>query len=192
MATNPKPTTSVYLITSQEPCSATLAQGANVITWEALTEGGQTTVIVPAEATLELSSPSALLSPLPFEGALAVGNGGSGGRGTHTAGITPVPAEGQTPVVELAHEAWYELNARTESCAITPSAKATVVQAHLIITPADTMPSGWLTATDGAVVRWPFGEIAMPAGWSYIITLVQVGKVIQANALPVDLSTPAA
>lgn len=191
MATKPISTAKVYLVTSQEPCSATLTQGESVITWAALAEGGQTTVIVPAGATLELSSPAALLAPLPFEGALAVGNGNSGGRASHSpVGMISTPMEGQTPIIELAHEAWYELNAQTQSCTLIPSPKATIVQTHLILTPAATMPPGWLTAADGAVVRWPFGEIAMPAGWSYIITLVQVGNVILANALPVDLSTP--
>lgn len=190
MATKPISTAKVYLVTSQEPCSATLTQGESVITWEALAEGGQTTVIVPAGATLELSAPAALLSPLPFEAALAVGNGNSGGRASHSpVGITLTQAEGKTPVVKLAHEAWYELNAQTQRCTLIP-AGATISQAHLLLTPAAPMPSGWLTA-DGAIVRWPFGEIAMPTGWSYIITLVQVGNVILANALPVDLSTPA-
>lgn len=192
MATKPISTAKVFLVTSKEPTEATLTKEENVITWNILSAAGQTTVIVPAGATLELSSPTALLSPLPFEWTLAVGNSSSGGRTIESGGITPGTTEGETLTLELAHGVWFELNAATQSCTLIPSAAASVVQTHLILTPADTMSTGWLTAAEGAVVRWPFGEIAMPAGWSYIITLVQVGKVILANALPVDLSTPAA
>lgn len=191
MATKPTPAEKVYLITSQEPTTATLTKGERAITWNILPEGGQTTIIVPQGATLSLSSPSALLSRIPFEVALAVGNGNSGGHATSKQGITPVAVEDETPVLQLAHEAWFSLAPMTSSCTLSPSTAASVVQTHLVITPADTMPTGWLTATGGAVVRWPFGELAMPAGWSYIVTLAQVGKVIFANALPVDLSTPA-
>lgn len=192
MATKPISTAKVYLLTAQNPTSATLTQGTTSITWEALSASGQTTVIVPPGATLTLSDPEALLSPLPFDGALAVGNNASGGRSVQSAGITPVEAEGETPSIELAHETWYKLDAATQSCRLIPSQSACVVQSHIVLTPADAMPAGWLTAAGDAVVRWPFGELAMPTGWSYIITLVQVGDVIIANALPVDLSTPTA
>lgn len=191
MATKPISSAKVYLITSEKPCSATLTQGEHTITWEVIAERGQATVIVPAGATLELSTPLALLTPLPFEGPLAVGNGSSGGCSVDAQGITPTAVEEETPTLQLAHGRWFTLFPTTTGCALTPAGGASVVQAHLILTPADTMPTGWLTATGGAVVRWPFGELAMPAGWSYIVTLVQVGKVIFANALPVDLSTPA-
>lgn len=194
MATNTTSTARVYLVTSPEPCSASLIQGANTITWDLLSEGGQTTVIVPPGATLNLSAPAAHLTILPetFMSAPAENHGSSGGRAAHSSGITPTMVEAETPNLHLIHDAWYELNAQTKSCALTPSEKARIIQTHLILAPAAPMPGGWLTAAEGAVVRWPFGEIAMPAGWSYIITLVQVGKVILANALPVDLSTPAA
>lgn len=194
MATNSMSIARVYLVSAQEPCSATLTQGETTITWELLTEGGQATVIVPPGATLDLSSPTAMLSRLPetFKSAPAGNIGGSGGKAVHTRGITPTVVEAETPQLTLKHEAWFALHPATTSCCLTPSAEARIVQSHLLLTPADTMPSGWLSATDGAVVRWPFGELAMPAGWSYIITLVQVGNVILANALPVDLSTPAA
>lgn len=192
MATKPVSTTKVYLITAQSPTTATLSQGKNTITWEALSGSGQTTVIVPAGAKLTLSNPDALLSPLPFEAALAVGNNVSGGSSVVPAGYTPSLVEAEAPTLELAHEAWFELNAATLSCTLIPSVSAKVLQTHLIITPAGLMPTGWLTAADGAVVRWPFGEVAMPTGWSYIVTLVQVGNVILANAMPVDLSTPTA
>lgn len=185
----------MYLVTSPEPCSATLTQGETIITWNVLSEGGQATVIVPAGADLALSSPSALLTALPetFKSAPAGKNGGSGGRGiVPPTGCSITPVEEVKPDLELAHEAWYALNAATQSCTLIPTAAASVVQSHLLLTPAAPMPTGWLTAADGAVVRWPFGEIAMPAGWSYIVTLVQVGKVILTNALPVDLSTPTA
>ena len=100
---------------------------------------------------------------------------------------------GTTAIVTMQHATVVEVPSAATSVVVTPNVvDGFSKQTHLILTPADTMPSGWLSATDGAVVRWPFGEIAMPAGWSYIITLVQVGKVILANALPVDLSTPAA
>lgn len=194
MATNSMSIARVYLVSSQEPCSATLTQGETTITWELLTEGGQATVIVPPGATLELSSPTAMLSRLPetFKSAPAGNIGGSGGKAVHTRGITPTVVEAETPQLTLKHEAWFALHPATPSCCLTPSAEARIVQSHLLLTPADTMPTGWLSTSDGAVVRWPFGELAMPSGWSYIVTLVQVGKVILANALPVDLSTPAA
>ncbi len=184
----------MYLVTSQEPCSATLTQGETTITWNILSEGGQATIIVPSGATLELSSPTALLTALPetFKSTPAGNNGGNGGRSVvPPTGCGIIPVEGETPNLELAHEAWYELNAATQSCTLISSDEATIVQTHLLLTPAAPMPSGWLTAAEGGVVRWPFGEIAMPAGWSYIITLVQIGNVILANALPVNLSTPA-
>lgn len=67
--TNPK----VYLITSQVPTTATLSLGENAVTWEVLSESGQSTVIVPAGGKLTLSAPSALVSILPFKAALATG-----------------------------------------------------------------------------------------------------------------------
>lgn len=184
----------MYLVTSPEPCSATLTQGETIITWNILTEGGQATVILPSGADLALSSPSALLTALPetFKSAPAGNIGGSGGRGMiPPTGCRITTVEEVKPNLELAHEAWYMLNADTQSCTLIPTAAASVVQAHLIITPTYTMPTGWLTAADGTVLRWTFGEIAMPTGWSYIVTLVQVGNVILANALPVNLSKPA-
>lgn len=184
----------MYLVTSPEPCSATLTQGETIITWNLLTEGGQATVILPSGADLALSSPSALLTTLPetFKSTPVGIIGGNGGRGIiPPTGCSITTVEEEKPDLELVHEAWYELNAQTQSCTLIPLTSASVVQTHLILTPADTMPTGWLTAADGAIVRWPFGELTMPAGWSYIITLVQIGNVILANALPVNLSTPA-
>lgn len=188
MATKPIPTTKVILVTSQEPTTATLTQGSTSITWTALTESGQTTIIVPAGATLSLSSPSALISPLPFEGALAVGSGISGGRAARPAGITPTELADNAPIIEMAHDAWYKLSAATQHCTLMSSSKASVIQTHLLISPTRALASGWLSAAEGCILRWPFGELAMPSGWSYIITLVQIGNVIQANALPVNLS----
>lgn len=193
MATNTTSIARMYLVTSQEPCSATLTQGETIITWNLLTEGGQATVIVPSGADLALSSPSALLTALPetFKSAPAGNNGGSGGRGiVPPTGCSITTVEDVESRLKIAHESWFELSATTQSCTLIPSTAASVIQTHLIITPAATMPTGWLTAAGGSVVRWPFGELAMVSGWSYIITLVQIGNVITANALPVDLSTP--
>lgn len=191
METKPISTAKVYLAMSDEPSFATLKWGERSFTWEALSESGQTTIIVPAGATLSLSSPKALLCPLPFKFALAGSNGISGGRAARPSGITPTLCESITPTITLAHEAWFALDGETKTCTLQHNADSPVAQSHLMITPVQDLPTGWLSPAEGSALRWAFGELAMPAGWSYIITLVQIGNIIQANALPVDLSAPA-
>lgn len=191
MATKPISTAKIYLLTSEGPTTATLTHGENSISWEALSDSGQTTIIIPAGATLTLSNPKALLSPLPFDSALAVGNGNSGGRTASPAGVAMGTSTEAEAIVQLTHEQWLSLGPSTHHCTLKATKAAEIAQTHLVLTPAATMPTGWLTAADGAVLRWPYGEIAMTTGWSYIITLLQIGNVILANATPVDLSTPA-
>lgn len=195
MATQPLDTAKVYALTAAGACSVTLMQDEKSITWEALAEGGQTSFVVPAGATVSISDETALLSPLPanFKAALGADAAGAGGFSISAKGEKALPVEETAPTLPMKHARWYTLHAETSSCSIAAADTADmVVQTHLIITPAINMPADWLQAAPGTVVRWPFGEIAMTAGWSYIITLVQIGNVILANALPVDLSNPAA
>lgn len=84
MATTPtQPTDSprVFVISCGQPCSVTLTQEGQQVTWQALPAAGQTSIIVPAQATLDVSEPSALLSPLPFDKApVAITITGDGGE----------------------------------------------------------------------------------------------------------------
>lgn len=184
MATQPLDTAKVYALTAAGACSVTLTQGEKSITWEALAEGGQTSFIVPAGATAEISDPAALLSPLPanFKPALGAGVTSAGGEC-----ISTVSMVGTTATAEMKHATWICLPPETTGCRITPATHDKASSMQMLLTPADDMEDGWLTA-QGADIIWPYGEPAVVFGYAYVVTLVQlpvVGSVkIIANLTP--------
>lgn len=176
MATQPIDTAKVYALTSAGACSVTLTQGGKTITWEALPDGGQTSFIVPAGATAELSNPEALLSPLPanFKAALGTGTVRSEGECLSSAILS-----GTDTAVTMHHAAWRALPAPACRCRVTPApTEGRVLTMQLMVSPAADLQlaSGWLTAADGAQIIWLYrGEPDMgSASFTYIITLVQI------------------
>lgn len=170
MATQPLDTAKVYALTAAGACSVTLTQGEKSITWEALTEGGQTSFIVPAGAIVSISDETALLSPLPanFKAALGTGAASAGGECLYIATLN-----GTTAQVEMKHAAWAQLPPETMSCTVTPSTNGKASSMQLLFSPVDDMPEGWLSA-DGADIIWPYGEPAVVMGYAYVVTLVQI------------------
>lgn len=186
MATQPLDTAKVYALTAARACSVTLTQGDKSITWEALSDGGQTSFVVPAGATVSISDESALLSPLPanFKAALGAGNGRAGG--TH---MSPVQGE---YILNAAHEAavslpmqhasWHVIDAATTQVSVTPAGDAThALQMQLVYTPAELMTpeqtEAWLVGA-----TWLYGAPMMGAGIRYVITLTEAFGEIKANA----------
>lgn len=179
MATKPISTAKVFLVTSKEPTEATLTKEENVITWNILSAAGQTTVIVPAGSTLELSSPSALLSPLPsnFNFALGAGNGSIGGESSAKGDAVRI-IEGTAPELTFQNATWNILSEAATSCRVHPSPdEQRVLTMQLILTPTavEQLGEGWLTVPEGTELIWPFGEaiLAAPAH-TYIVTLLQL------------------
>lgn len=180
MATQPLDTAKVYALTAAGACSVTLTQGEKSITWEALAEGGQTSFVVPAGATVSISDETALLSPLPanFKAALGADAAGAGGERIITA-----PMSGTTAQAEMKHATWITLPTETSACTIIPSDNGKAASMQLLLTPADDMPDGWLTA-QGSVIIWPYGEPMLAGGFRYCITVVQLPWGILANMTP--------
>lgn len=186
MATQPLDTAKVYALTAAGACSVTLTQGEQTITWEILSEGGQTSFIVPAGATAEISDPTALLSPLPanFKPALGAGNG-------RTGGIHMYPEQGESIgfaedyssiTLPMQHATWHVIDAATTQVTVTPGGDtAHALQMQLVYTPADLMTpeqtEAWLVG-----VTWLYGAPVMGAGIRYVITLIEAFGEIKANA----------
>lgn len=177
MATNPIDTAKLYALTSAGACSATLTQGETSITWEALSEGGQTSIIVPAGATLSISDPTALLSPLPanFKAALGAAKGSAGGE--HIAGesITPAICDAEHHChVAMGNATWHILPAPTANCTIAASTNIErAFSMQLLFTPADDMNPGWLRVADSPLI-WLYGEPVVLSGHTYIIGVTQI------------------
>lgn len=173
MATQPLDTAKVYALTAAGACSVTLTQGEQSITWEALTEGGQTSFIVPAGATVSISDESALLSPLPanFKAALGAGVKRAEGECITTAECdTPGHCE-----VNMHHAQWCILPAQTARCDLRPATlggKAFSMQ--LMLTPESNMNEGWLQTENDSDLVWLYGEPAILCGHTYIIGLTQI------------------
>lgn len=176
MATQPIDTAKVYALTAAGACSVTLMQGDKSITWEALSEGGQTSFIIPAGASAEVSDSSALLSPLPVNfntalGARAVSAGGER--------ISTAPLDGNTAAISMRHTSWWKLPENTKTVMLHPGGSTdTILTTQLMVSPATDMQleGGWLKATGGAHIIWLYrGEPDMSsAAFTYIITLVQL------------------
>lgn len=172
MATQPLDTAKVYALTAAGACSVTLTQGEKSITWEALSEGGQTSFIVPAGATAEISDTSALLSPLPanFKAALGAGTSRAGGERmvTYSDGLPSIPMQ---------HAVWCELPSTTTTVEVRPAPESyRALSMQLLLTPDDNMSKGWLSVPTGGSLVWLYGEPTIVGGNSthYIIGLTQV------------------
>lgn len=177
MATQPIDTAKLYTLTSAGSCSVTLTQGENSITWVALAEGGQTSFIVPAGATVEISDSTALLSPLPanFKAALGAGNGRIGGM--TMPGETITPHTSTTPELELPmqHNTWHTTSGTEEHILLTPSVdNGRALSMQLMLTPATHMAEGWLTVPVGVNLVWLYGEPTILSGHTYIIGVTQI------------------
>lgn len=190
MATQPIDTAKLYALTSAGACSVTLTQGEKSITWDALAEGGQTGIIVPAGATITVSDSAALLSPLPanFKAALGAGSVSAGGIGSKPlAGesIFPTTADehGNCPV-EVRHATWRVLPASTTTCELSADkTDGLALSMQLMLTPAADMPTGWLSAGAAQLV-WLYGEPVILSGHTYIIGVTQIApNKILANLL---------
>lgn len=192
MATQPIDTAKLYALTSAGACSVTLTQGEKSITWDALTEGGQTGIIVPAGATLTISDTAALLSPLPanFKAALGAAGKSTGGIGSKSlAGesISPATAdEHGSCSVEMSHATWCMLPPSATVCELGANRTAGIaLSMTLMLTPAADMPSGWLSAGE-AQLLWLYGEPTILNGHTYIIGVTQIAPdKILANLLTV-------
>lgn len=187
MATLPIDTAKTYALTAAGACSVTLTQGEKSITWEALSGGGQTCLIVPAGATIELSSPNALLSPLPanFKAALGAGGGCTGG-GTPSAAqgehIFAAEMVGTTAHITMQHAAWCTIPAEATLVELTPAQLPQLaVQMQLEFTPP-ALFTAEQTAAWLAGAEWLYGAPMMAAGVRYIITLTEAHGEIKANA----------
>lgn len=187
MATQPIDTAKLYALTAGGACSVTLTQGQKSITWQALTEGGQTQFIVPAGATISISDPEALLSPLPanFKAALGAGGGRTGGTASLPAqGERIVPAEWHdtTATVTMQHATWSHIPATATQVELTPALlPGLALQMQLVYTPTELMTpqqtEAWLVGAS-----WLYGAPMMGAGIRYVITLTEAFGEIKANA----------
>lgn len=169
MATQPLNTAKVYALTAAGACSVTLTKGEKSITWEALSEGGQTSFIVPAGATASLSDETALLSPLPanFKPALGVGVISAGGER-----IIRAASVGTTAHAEIKHNTWVQLPATATCCAIAPELNDKAHSMTLMLNPSADLPTGWLTSA--AQIVWLYGEPVILSGHTYLIGLTQI------------------
>lgn len=218
MGTTPINTAKTYALTAAGACSVTIQQGSKSITWQILPEGGQTTFIVPAGASVSISDPTALISPLPFNVALGAGNGGTGGS-TH---LTPEDADklrripagagtvltadgqdictasGTTPELAMTHASWVALSDDTKSVSLAPAGDTEhALQMQLIYTPAATVEEAehFITAKEGsrALFRWLYGAPPLVAGYTYILTMTQTvlhGQLILLGACSAIIPTP--
>lgn len=180
MATHPIDTAKLYALTSEGACTATLTMGEKSITWDVLSEGGQTTIIVPAGATVSISGASALLSPLPanFKAALGAAVKSTGGQSAQ-----PMLGEqmqhltcDDTGCCELTmrHSTWCILPQDATSCALATSGKdGLALSMQLVLTPGAHMNEGWLRAASAEVI-WLYGEPIILSGHTYIIGLTQI------------------
>lgn len=172
MATQPIDTAKVYALTAAGACSVTLTQGGKSITWEALAEGGQTSFIVPAGATAEISDSSAILSPLPanFKAALGAGTARIGGERMTEA--TADTLHGCS--VKMSHSTWCAVPNGARACNLTPmNVRNRALSMQLMLTPAENLPAGWLTA-GAAQLEWLYGEPTILSGHTYIIGVTQI------------------
>lgn len=176
MVTHTSDTAKVYALTAAGACSVTLTQGDHSVTWQALREAGQTTVLVPAGAALSLSDEGALLSPMPFKAALGTGNGSAGGAEQHAAGeplSEPVVTDTSAAAM-MRHNTWCRIPADVLSVTITAEMEEQKAQCmQLLLCPAADLPLGWLSA-EHAVLTWPFGEPVLVQGFAYVVTLVLI------------------
>lgn len=173
MATHPLDTAKLYALTSAGACSVTLTQGGKSITWEALAEGGQTSFIVPAGATAEVSDSSALLSPLPanFKAALGAGKVRIEGERMTTADLD---SQGCSEV-NMRHTQWCALPPQVSRCVICPAIPTgRAFSMQLLLTPARDMDGNWLRTTEGQTINWLYGEPTILSGFTYIIGLTQL------------------
>lgn len=88
--------------------------------------------------------------------------------------VSPVLQQG-TASVTFGQTVWYCLAADGTACEVRPTPKeGTIYTMQLLLTPAANLPAGWLRASNGATLEWVGGEPYLVAGYSYIVTLVQV------------------
>lgn len=186
MATKSINTAKVYALTSAGACSITLTQGNKTITWEALSEGGQTSFVVPAGATVEISDNTAILSPLPenFKAAPGAGNGRTGGTNMYPehGERVNVQAAGGSVSVTMQHATWHVIDDGATQVTIIPGGNSgRALQMQLVYTPTELMTpeqtAAWLVG-----VTWLYGAPMMGAGIRYIITLIEAFGEIKANA----------
>lgn len=185
MATQPIDTAKLYALTAAGACSVTLTQGEKSITWEALDEGGQTSFIVPAGATVSISDEAALLSPLPanFKGALGAAQKGIGGER-----ILPASMNGATAYADMRNCAWVIIPADATACIVTPRQDNKAYAMQLLLTPKEDMPEGWLSARDHTIL-WPYGEPSIVQGFRYCVTLIATPFGLYANMTPLGTHT---
>lgn len=183
MATQPINTAKGYALTAAGACYVTLRQGEKAITWEALSEGGQTSFIVPAGATVEISDSSALLSPLPanFKAALGDGDHRIGGER-----ITSATIDGDGIChLRMRHATWATLATNVSACRLTPnSGSDKALSQTLMLTPTNDMSTGWLKVPANVSLVWLYGEPVILRGHTYIIGLTQIAPdIILTNLL---------
>lgn len=171
MATQPIDTAKLYALTAAGACSVTLTQGEKSITWEALEAGGQTSFIVPAGASVNISDSAAILSPLPanFKAALGAGTSSIGGESISTAGLD----EQSACCITIHHGSWVTLPPETARCTLIPAnVPGQARSMQLLLTPGVDWNAGWLTST--ATIVWLYGEPVILSGHTYIIGLTQI------------------
>lgn len=182
MATQPLDTAKVYALTADGACSVTLTQGEKSITWEALREGGQTSFIVPAGATVSISDETALLSPLPVNFKAALGTSAASAGGER---MVAHPSDDVT--IPMQHGVWHKIDSSATSIEISPSSAAGSARSmQLLLMPSGNMSQGWLTVPDGVSLVWLYGEptIVGGNGTRYIVGLTQIAPdTILANLL---------
>lgn len=179
MATQPIDTAKVYALTAAGACSVTLTQGEKTITWDALSRGGQTSFVVPAGATAEISDPTAILSPLPANFKAALGAGAAhaeviGGKPMEGEQLSTAAADEQGAcMVDVRHATWSELSGATITCNLKPSsAESSALSMTLMLTPSQNMTPGWLTSA--AQIVWLYGEPVILSGHTYLIGITQI------------------
>lgn len=88
--------------------------------------------------------------------------------------VTPELREGRS-CVTFGQAVWHGLAADCTACEVYPTPKeGSIYTMQLLLTPAANLATGWLAAANGATLEWVGGEPYLVAGYSYIVTLVQV------------------
>lgn len=88
--------------------------------------------------------------------------------------VTPVSQQGASNVT-FGRAVWHCLTADCNACKVLPAPKeGSIHTMQLLLTPSATLSAGWLSAGNGATLEWVGGEPYIVAGYSYIVTLVQV------------------
>lgn len=172
-----------YCLTSAGNCAATAVLNGTTVTLVSVS-GGQSSFVAP---TAKVCLVGAGVLTRCFKAAAPAVQGG---------GSTPVAAEpvfkvtGDSPTLPMQHAVWQVLPPTATAVTLTPtSATDRALTMVLVLTPAEDMPAGWLTADNGAAIVWLYGEPVFGKNYRYEVALTQTSPArIEARVTSITLA----